>query len=94
MGDFNEGIPWCGVGKMGLFGAVLALVLGFYWCYAVISRWREDFREFRETKEPGQRVSIVIIWAITLLLVLVLAIIVFTLVVVAIWELRAWSRVS
>jgi hypothetical protein len=79
---------------MGWFGAAVVLALGFYWCYAVMSRWREDLQEFREIKDSARRVGILVVWAMTILLALALVSITFALTVVTISELRAWSRVS
>jgi hypothetical protein len=47
-------------------------ILGIWWCYNVIGRFREDLREIRELKEITRTAVIIFIWAITVIIAIVL----------------------
>ena len=47
-------------------------ILGLWWCYEVIGRFREDVKEIRELKEITRRAVIIFIWAITAIIAIVL----------------------
>ena len=47
-------------------------ILGLWWCYKVIGRFREDVKEIRELKEIARRAAIIFIWAITAIIAIVL----------------------
>ena len=53
--------------------ALVALyILGLWWCYEVIGRFREDVKEIRELKEITRSAAIIFIWAITAIIATVL----------------------
>jgi hypothetical protein len=41
-------------------------IFGLWWCYEVITRFREDLREIIELKEVTRTVVIIFIWLITI----------------------------
>jgi len=47
-------------------------ILGLWWCYEVVGRFREDVKEIRELKEITRRAAIIFIWAITAIIATVL----------------------
>jgi hypothetical protein len=47
-----------------LIWAIL-IVLGAFWCCAIIKRFRSDLKELREVEEIPRKAAIIIIWAIT-----------------------------
>jgi len=70
-----------------MFAAYIACA---YWCYAVIARCRDDLRELREVKETARKAGIIIVWAITIVIAILLVGLTFILAPIAISELRAW----
>ncbi len=54
------------------FALVGLYILGLWWCYEVIGRFREDVKEIRELKEITRRAAIIFIWAITAIIAIVL----------------------
>lgn len=54
-----------------LFLAAL-FIFGVYWCYEVIRRLRDDIQELREVKETTRRAVIIIIWAVTVVIAILL----------------------
>lgn len=52
------------IGARGLIWALL-VVLGIFWCYAIIKRLPSDLKELREVEEKPRKAAIIIIWAIT-----------------------------
>ena len=53
-------------------GLAALYILGLWWCYEVIGRFREDVREIRELKEITRRAVVIFIWAITAIIATVL----------------------
>ena len=53
-------------------GLAALYILGLWWCYEVIGRFREDVKEIRELKEITRRAAIIFIWAITVIIAIVL----------------------
>jgi len=53
-------------------GLAALYILGLWWCYEVIGRFREDVREIREIKVITRRASIIFFWDITVIFVIVL----------------------
>ena len=51
---------------------VILYVLGVYWCYEVVRRFRDDVKELREFKVALRSVVIIIIWALTIVIAIVL----------------------
>jgi hypothetical protein len=47
-------------------------ILGLWWCYEVIGRFREDVQEIRELKEITRTAAIIFIWIITVIIAIVL----------------------
>jgi len=47
-------------------------ILGLWWCYEVIGRFREDVKEIRELKGVTRKAAIIFIWAITVIIAIVL----------------------
>jgi hypothetical protein len=50
------------------FGIVInavLLVMGLLWCREMAGRWRSDLDEFRSTKDPGARHVLIVLWALT-----------------------------
>ena len=41
-------------------------IFGLWWCYQVITRFRQDLREIFELKEVTRTVVIIFIWIITI----------------------------
>ena len=62
------------------FALVGLYILGVWWCYEVIGRFREDIQEIRELKEITRKAAIIFIWAITVIIAIVL--IVFSFVII------------
>lgn len=62
------------------FALVGLYILGVWWCYEVIGRFREDIHEIRELKEITRKAAIIFIWAITVIIAIVL--IVFSFVII------------
>ena len=54
------------------FALVGLYILGLWWCYEVIGRFREDIQEIRELKEITRKAAIIFIWAITVIIAIVL----------------------
>jgi hypothetical protein len=53
---------------LGVFAIAAVYVLGLWWCYEVICRFRDDVQEIRQCDETVRRVVIVGIWAVTVLI--------------------------
>lgn len=49
-------------------------VLGVYWCWDVARRFREDLQELREVKEKPRKAGIIIVWAATFIIAVILII--------------------
>jgi len=47
-------------------------IFGLWWCYEVITRFRQNLREIFELKEVTRTVVIIFIWIITIPIMLVL----------------------
>jgi len=74
----------------GVFAIFAAYILGVWWCYEVIARLRDDIKELREVKEVVRRASILIVWALTIIIAIVLVRFTFASLAITILELRAW----
>jgi hypothetical protein len=46
---------------------------GVYWCYEVISRFREDLSELSEVEEKTRKAVIIGIWCVTIIIMIFLA---------------------
>ena len=50
------------------FGTVIdaiLVVVGGYWCYVMLGRWRSDLEELREVNDNAGRAAIIGLWAVT-----------------------------
>ena len=50
------------------FGTVIDAILfvvGGYWCYVMLGRWRSDLEELREVDDNAGRAAIIGLWAVT-----------------------------
>ena len=50
------------------FGTVIDAILfvvGGYWCYAMLGRWRSDLEELRDVNDNAGRAAIIGLWAVT-----------------------------
>jgi len=56
----------------GAFALVGLYILGVWWCYEVIGRFREDVQEIRKVKEITRMAVIIFIWIITVIIGIVL----------------------
>lgn len=54
------------------FALVGLYILGVWWCYEVIGRFREDIREIRELKGVTRKAVIIFIWILTVIIAIVL----------------------
>jgi hypothetical protein len=54
------------------FALVGLYILGLWWCYEVIGRFREDIREIRELKGVTRTAVIIFIWILTVIIAIVL----------------------
>ncbi len=54
------------------FALVGLYILGVWWCYEVIGRFREDIREIREVKGVTRTSVIIFIWILTVIIAIVL----------------------
>ena len=54
------------------FALVGLYILGVWWCYEVIGRFREDIREIRELKGVTRKAVIIFIWILTGIIEIVL----------------------
>ena len=54
------------------FALVGLYILGVWWCYEVIGRFREDIREIRELKGVTRKAAIIFIWILTVIIAIVL----------------------
>jgi len=79
-------MSWIG----GAFALVIVFLFGAYWCYVVLGRLGSDIKEFRESKEPGTKTSIIVVWIITAIIAIAMLRVGFMLAVVSISELRSW----
>lgn len=71
--------------------AMFALyVLGVWWCYEVIARFRDDVEELREVKETSRRAAIIIVWGITVIIAVLLVGLTIVMAARAISEWRGW----
>lgn len=69
--------------------AIVALyIFGLWWCYEVITRFRQDLRELFELKEVTRTLVIIFVWIITIPIMLVLAIYGYVLIGRLVWFVR------
>ncbi len=47
-------------------------ILGVWWCYEIIGRFREDVKEIREVKGVTRKAVIIFVWAITVVIAIAL----------------------
>jgi hypothetical protein len=64
---------------------VAAYIVGLWWCYQVIGRFRQDLREIFELKEITRTAVIIFIWIITIPIILSLTLYGFVLIKRFIW---------
>ena len=55
-------------------------IFGLWWCYEVITRFRQDLREIFELKEVARTAVIIFIWIITIPIMLVIVLYSFVLI--------------
>jgi uncharacterized membrane protein SpoIIM required for sporulation len=72
---------------LAIFGVY---VLGLWWCYEVIARFRDDVKELREVKDFTRRAAIIIVWCMTIIIAIVLVGFTLGMAAKAVLELRAW----
>lgn len=70
----------------GVVAYVIGVLFGLYWCYAVFARLPGDIAEFRQKGYFVAKVSIVVVWIITVLIAVALL----GVARVAIEEFRIW----
>ena len=70
------------------FALAALYIFGLWWCYKVISRFREDVREILELREVVRTTVIIFIWGITVIILILLILYVF----VIIREAGEWVR--
>ncbi len=63
-------------------------IFGLWWCYKVITRFREDLREIFELKEVTRTLVIIFIWIITIPIMLGLTIYGYVLIGRLVWFVR------
>ena len=54
------------------FALVGLYILGVWWCYEVIGRFRKDIQEIRELKGVTRKAVIIFIWILTVIIAIVL----------------------
>lgn len=52
------------------FAIAAIYIFGLWWCYEVITRFRQDLKEIFELKEVTRTVVIIFVWIITILMML------------------------
>lgn len=57
---------------MHLFAPGIMYILGLWWCYVVIRRFRQDVQEIRKQKEFARTAAIIFIWALTVIIAIFL----------------------
>jgi len=65
-------------------------IFGLWWCYQVITRFRQDLREIFELKEVTRTAVIIFIWIITIPIMLVLVLYGFVLIKRLVWFFGAF----
>ena len=55
-----------------VFALAALYILGIWWCYEVIGRFRQDVQEIREIKGVTRKAAIIFIWAVTVIIALLL----------------------
>jgi len=59
---------------LGVFAIAAVYILGVWWCYEVIGRFRDDVQEIRECNEAVRTLVIVGIWGVTVIIAIPLVI--------------------
>jgi len=70
------------------FAVASLYILGAWWCYVVVRRLPQDVQEIRELKQTIRTLAIILVWAITVIIAIVLILYSF----VIIRELTAFLR--
>jgi hypothetical protein len=47
-------------------------ILGVWWCYVVVRRLAQDVQEIREIKQTVRTCAIILVWAVTVVIAIVL----------------------
>ncbi|MFC1739283.1 hypothetical protein ACFL1G_09580 [Planctomycetota bacterium] len=55
-----------------VFALAALYILGLWWCYEVIRRFREDVQEICELKEITRTVAIIFVWFLTVIITILL----------------------
>ncbi len=72
-------------------GLAALYILGLWWCYEVIGRFREDVKEIRELKEITRIAAIIFVWAITVIISIILIVYGFVIIKELILSFRLFS---
>jgi hypothetical protein len=72
MGKSGKSIVGRGVFMFYVLALAGLYILGLWWCYEVIGRFREDVKEIREIKGVTRKAVIIFIWAITVIIAIAL----------------------
>ena len=74
---------------MRLYGHEIAIatiyIFGLWWCYQVITRFRQDLREIFELKEVTRTAVIIFVWIITIPIMLILVFYSFVIIKRLVW---------
>ena len=55
-----------------VFAVAALYILGVSWCYLVVRRFPQDVQEIRELRQTIRTFAIVLVWAITVIIAIVL----------------------
>lgn len=58
--------------NFGIVVNAVLVVLGSLWCREMFGRWQKDLAEYKAAKDQSTRQALIIIWAITGLIVVML----------------------
>ena len=58
--------------NLGIFVNVALVMMGLFWCRVMFGRWRRDLDEFRSSDDSAARRAIVLLWAATALIVILM----------------------
>lgn len=58
--------------NFGLLINAALMVGGVIWCREMLGRWQKDVADYKDAKDASTRQAIVILWAVTALVVLLL----------------------
>ena len=58
------------------FGGAFLLLLGILWCREILGRFHSDLEEFRKTQDTVDKAVILFYWALTVPIMIVMAVII------------------